>query len=97
MTFLIFMIGVSLALNVAVGIIAYLATVESRHDRLALERTRRDVAAMLVELQRIRMLASPMPISDRAPFDFRTMLGTALVRYERKAEIDALAAELVAA
>lgn len=85
MTFLVFLFGVGCTLNVAVGTIAYLAAKQSQQDSAALAKTRRDVAQMLVELERIRRLAYPMRIvsaEERAPVSFKVLLGAGLARYE---------------
>lgn len=87
MTFLIFMVGVSLVLNACVGIIAWRAVVDVRAERAAHERTRRDVQQMLVELQRIKTLAMPLqmqlvPPETRKPVSLSVIIGTALAKYE---------------
>jgi len=90
--------GVSLVTNAAVGFIAWQAVAATRRERAAHEATRRDVEAMLHELQRIKQLAMPMPVDTiRKPMNFRVVIGNALVRYEREEEIKELAAKLEAA
>lgn len=93
MTILVFLMGVSLITNAAVGFIAWQAVAATGRERAAHEATRRDVEAMLHELQRIKQLAMPMPVSTK-PMNFRVVIGNALVRYEREEEIKALAAKL---
>lgn len=87
MTFLVFMMGVSLALNACVGVIAWRTVVECRTERAAHERTRRDLQQMLTELQRIKTLAMPLqaqlvPPEARKPVSFSVIIGTALAKYE---------------
>lgn len=91
MTFLVFLMGVSLTLNVAVGFVAWNAVQASKRDREALERTRHDVAAMLAELIRIREMSKAVAansVAEKAG-TFRNIIGTALAIYESEQAVAA--------
>jgi len=88
MTFLIFLIGVSVVLNITVGCIAWRATTR-------LDVTRCELHSLLEELERIRKLSRPIP-QDNKPANFRSLVGNALVRYETKTALDRIVAEIAA-
>ncbi len=88
MIFLVFMMGVSLVLSGFVAWIAWQQVQASAAERAAHERTRRECAAMLRELERIRELSKPMrivPPEERRPVNMAVILGAALARYEHQA------------
>lgn len=98
MTFLVFMMGVSLVLNGCVGWVAWQVVQSSKAERAAHEKTRRECAAMVRELERIRELAKPMRMvspEERKPMNMQVLIGAALAKYEREAAMVAAVAEAV--
>lgn len=85
MTTLVFLMGVSLTLNAVLGVLAWSVVHSARRERAMHARTRRDVAAMLAELQTARQFHKPMPIyAARRPMEFSIMVEAALSKYEAR-------------
>jgi len=98
MTFLVFMMGVSLVLNGAVGWIAWQVVQSSAAERAAHERTRLECAKMVRELERIKQLAKPMQVvtpEQRKPMSMQVIIGAALAKYEREAAMTQAVAEAI--
>jgi hypothetical protein len=89
MVFIIFLLGVTLFINVVVGGLAYLAICESQRSRHEAERCRLAVAEVLEQLVYIRQQTpfSPVFRADKpAPAEyFATIMGAALANYELRA------------
>lgn len=86
MVFIIFLLGISIFINVAVGAIAYLAILESRQCRHECERCRTQLAGIFEQLNHIREQTplSPTYRAEKPPSiePFARILSAALANYD---------------
>jgi hypothetical protein len=84
MVFIVFLLGVTLFINVTVGGLAYLAICESQRSRHEAERCRIAVSEVLVYIRQHQRPGHLVFRTDKTEY-FATIMGAALANYELRA------------